>query len=86
MQFDLSEDRLTQLKNVMETCGIATQKELFNNALSLFEWAVKQRQDGRVISSVDDRNMKWKELSMPVLDNVRQTSPSPSARYRESAA
>lgn len=76
MQFDLPEARLAQLKELMETCGIATQKDLFNNALTLFEWAVRQRQEGRVISAVDEVNMKFKELSMPALENVRQLASS----------
>ena len=74
MQFELPEARAAHLKEVMETCGLATQKDLINNALTLFEWAVKQRQEGRVISSVDETNKKWKELSMPALEHVRQAS------------
>ena len=74
MQFDMPEARLAQLKEVMETCGLATQKDLINNALTLFEWAVKQRQEGRVISSVDEKNKKWKELSMPALEHVTKSS------------
>lgn len=72
MQFEMPEAKAAQLKEVMEKCGISSQKELFNNALTLFEWAVKQREQGRSISSVDERTLKFRDLSMPVLENVEE--------------
>ena len=70
VQLELSEDRVERLKEIMKLCEITTQKELFNNSLALFEWAVKQRQSGRMIASVDENNMRFKEISMPALEAV----------------
>jgi hypothetical protein len=70
IQLEVPESRYNELKALMEECRISTQKELFNTAYTLLEWAVKERRQGRTIASVDEQNMKYKELSMPVLDQI----------------
>ena len=69
-QFELSETRAEELKQLMAECNLSTQKELFNSALTLFAWAVKERRVGRVIASIDESTMKYKELAMPALQAV----------------
>jgi hypothetical protein len=49
---------------------IRTYAELFNNALTLFEWAVNQVKEGRIIAALDESTMKYKELAMPPLEIV----------------
>ena len=70
IQFELSEDRNKELEALMEKTGTRTKKDLFNNALTLLEWAVKEKRTGRIIASVDERGKKYKEIVMPVLENV----------------
>jgi hypothetical protein len=49
-RFELAElDRLT------EETRLSTRKDLFDNALTLFMWAVKAKRAGRIIASVDER-------------------------------
>lgn len=55
----------------MQKADINTKVELLNNALSLFEWAVKQKEAGRMIVSVSGDS--GKELIIPVLERVRRT-------------
>ena len=73
---EIPDDRASELRALMEQCGISTQRDLLNNALALFAWAVNERSTGRIIASVDEENMKFKELTMPALQRVavRQTS------------
>ena len=70
IQFELSEDRNKELEALMEKTGTRTKKDLFNNALTLLEWAVKEKRSGRIIASVDEREKKFKEIVMPALENV----------------
>ena len=70
IQFELSEDRNKELEALMEKTGIRTKKDLFNNALTLLEWAVKEKRSGRIIASVDEGEKKFKEIVMPALENV----------------
>lgn len=76
LQLELPEQRAAELRKLMEECQISTQKELFNTALTLFEWAVGERRKGRAIASIDESNMKYKELAMPALSAVRSEAPS----------
>jgi hypothetical protein len=67
IQFELPEEKVKELEALMREANIATRKDLFNNALTLFEWAVQETQSGRTIASVDEENKKYKELVMPSL-------------------
>ncbi len=78
IQFELSEDRNKELEALMEKTGTRTKKDLFNNALTLLEWAVKEKRTGRIIASVDERGKKYKEIVMPVLENVRVDEREPA--------
>lgn len=68
IQLDLPDDRVKELDTLMENTGLSTRKELFNNALTLFEWAVREKRLGHMIASVDDDAKKMKELVMPSLE------------------
>lgn len=72
IQFDLPEERIEDLDRLMEKGDIATRRELFNNALTLLEWAMHQRELGRIIASIDEESNNYRELHMPPLDNVRK--------------
>jgi hypothetical protein len=67
VQLDMSPNELQRLNWVMEVCDLGTRKELFNVALTLLEWAVKETNDGRRIASFDDRTNDRLILSMPAL-------------------
>jgi hypothetical protein len=75
----MPDERVKELDALMEITGSATRKELFNNALTLLEWAVKEKKQGRGIASIDDQEKKLKELVMPALENV---SAAPVVRER----
>ncbi|MBI5779633.1 MAG: hypothetical protein HZA49_09300 [Planctomycetes bacterium] len=67
VQFELPESKIKELETLMKEAGIRTKKDLFNNALSLLEWAIKEKREGRIIASVDEKNHKYKEVIMPLL-------------------
>jgi hypothetical protein len=70
IQLELSEDRVHELKALMEQVGVETYKDLFNNALSLFEWAIQEAEKGRTLASIDEQAGKYRELAMPVIDRI----------------
>ena len=67
IQLDLPEEQVKELDELMRETKVATRKDLFNNALTLFQWAVKAKRSGRIIASVDEENRTSKELVMPIL-------------------
>ena len=65
---------MDELKALMEEAGIPTYKELFNNALTLLEWAMDEVKAGRALASVDEQSDKYRVLLMPVLQTLAKTS------------
>jgi hypothetical protein len=70
MQLDLPDTKVEELNILMNKTGIATYKELFNNALTLLEWAVDQTKAGRAIASIDEEHETYRLLLMPVLETL----------------
>ena len=70
LQFEMPEERVRELDELAERTGLKTRVQLFNAALTLFEWAVKERENGRIITSMDEVTGKYKELEMPGLPRV----------------
>jgi len=75
-QVEISDDQMEELKQLMDLGGIPTNKDLFNNALTLFKWAARAKQQGLAICSVDGESKTIRELEMPALDVI-------SARARQ---
>ena len=71
IQYELTDERNKALENLMRETGITTKKELLNNALSLFEWAIQERKKGATLVSLDEHNNKYKEIIIPALNNIR---------------
>ena len=74
IQIDLAETRVRELEELMRVCDIATKKELFNNALTLLEWAVREVRKGNSIASVNEEEERYRHLEMPVLSNAAARS------------
>lgn len=80
IQLDLPEEQVKELDVLMEKAKLTTRKDLFNNALTLFQWAVKAKEAGRIVASLDEDNGTAKELVMPALENVPVPVPAGRAR------
>lgn len=79
VQLDLSTERVDQLDRLVGEAGFSTRKDLFNNALALLQWAVKEARRGRAIASVDEANDRFTELNMPFLSELsHQGVPKPN--------
>jgi hypothetical protein len=76
IQLDLPDEQVAELDERMAETKLRTRKDLFNNALTLFDWAIKQKKAGRVIAAIDESQDIVKELLMPALENV-SVSPVP---------
>lgn len=67
---ELTSERSTDIKRVMQETGIRTQAEFVNTAVAVFLWAVEQKKAGRYIASVDPEQKGYKELVVPALETV----------------
>ncbi|MCX6902903.1 MAG: hypothetical protein NTW03_05395 [Verrucomicrobia bacterium] len=71
VQLDFPKGKLLELQEIMTKTGMATRKDLFENAITLFEWAVDQRERGRMIASINEHDDTFRELVMPALAAVK---------------
>ncbi|MBA7496879.1 hypothetical protein ES702_07488 [subsurface metagenome] len=76
IQFELNEQGAQELEKLMEATDVATRKDLFNNALTLLEWAIKEKRKGRTIASLDEKEQKYKEIEMPILSRAAKSKVS----------
>lgn len=70
IQLDLPEEKVHELKALMAEADLETYKELFNNALTLLEWAIEEVKAGRDLASVDEGQESYRALVMPILKRV----------------
>ena len=72
LQIEITEDQDQHIQSLMEQAGLPTKKDLFNNALSLFSWAIEEVANGNSIASVNEEKGRYRELQMPALNHVAQ--------------
>jgi hypothetical protein len=70
IQLELSESQIRDLKSLMKETEVDTYKELFNNALTLFQWAVDEIKSGNEIASVNEERERYKVLVMHALERI----------------
>lgn len=73
IQFELTDEKAKELDEFMSVIGVTTKKDLFENSLSLLEWAIKEIQTNpdRVIGSIDEKKDTYKELQMAIFSNAK---------------
>ncbi len=79
IQIEVDDAGAKLLDDIKQRTGMSTYKDIFSNAITLFEWAVKQRAEGRSIASLDEHSKNYRELQMPTLEEAAR-------RARASAA
>jgi hypothetical protein len=66
-QLDFDDQGEKLVLDLERRTGVKTHRELFNNALTLLDWATEQAMQGRNVASLDMQTKQSKELLMPVL-------------------
>jgi len=64
--FEMKPENSDRIEELARQVGV-TKMQIFNNALSLLDWAVEEVKKGRVIASVDEENKKYKKILLPLL-------------------
>lgn len=72
VQLDILESRIQELEEVRKKCGLSTRKDVFENALQLFEWAVAQAEKGAAIGAYDEKKEEFLEVVMPCMERLKK--------------
>lgn len=67
VQLDLNPQQMAFVNALMADGGFDTRKDLFNNAVTLFGWAVQEARHGHVIGALDRNTKEFTVVNMPVL-------------------
>jgi len=70
LNFEFTEQQVKDLKELQQKTGSSTMKELFNNAMSVFEWTVNESIKGKKIASVDEEDKNYRVLVAPPLQRA----------------
>jgi len=58
------------LENLKRTTGLNQWQDLFSDAITMYNWAVKQRTEGRIVASMNEQEENYRELQMPSLERA----------------
>mgnify|MGYP003674245291 CR=1 FL=1 len=71
LQVELTNERMSAIDSLVKVTGMGSRKEFFDNALALMAWAIREREKGRIIASVDhDDSNDYREILMPCLAHL----------------
>lgn len=71
IQFEIPEVKVYELEQLMKIAGASSKKELFNDALTLLEWAIDEAQKDRIIGSISKDGDSYRELQMRAFSNAK---------------
>lgn len=78
---ELAPDAKGVVAHLMHETGLRTQASVFENALALLSWAVREVSRGRIIASLDEATKQYAELHMPALLGVTPLPPKGGNGY-----
>lgn len=84
VQFEIDEEELQTIKNLMGAAKIRTISAFIGEALYLYMWSLRERHAGRIIAALNELSGQYKQLVVPSLERVapltepqRTLSPEP---------
>lgn len=78
ISIETDEERDRRITELMGLTGARTKAELFEYALSLYDWAITEASEGKAIASVDRTEKQLKEVEMPPFTVARNRRRRPS--------
>lgn len=70
LEISIPEVRGRRIENLVEEGIVTSEQEYATYALTLLEWAINERREGRIVASIDDQSSQYRELVMPILSYV----------------
>ncbi len=71
ISYTISANRAAALNDLMIRTGVKTKNELIDNAVSVLEWLVEEKNAGRTVGSIDNEKNIIREIVLPALTELR---------------
>jgi len=83
IQFEMSRQKVRDLDRLMRVTSMRSRRELFDNALTFFEWGVAEIVRGNLVATVDDRAGCYQPMLMPAFVAARRFARSQPGKLRQ---
>jgi hypothetical protein len=71
-----------RVARLLDLGELGSQRELLDTSVTVLEWAVNQRLNGRIVGSIDESTGIFRELHMPYLEACGAKAPAQSSVTR----
>lgn len=76
IKLTLSDEETEEIELLIALCGLKSWEEFFNEAATVFRWAVYETMEGANISSVYDKRELIRIIKRPVFDHLTKRANS----------
>jgi hypothetical protein len=77
LQIDVRPGLMARFCRLLDLGELTTPRELLDTSVTVLEWAVNQRLNGRVVGSIDEASGIFRELHMPYLETCHAKAAAP---------
>jgi hypothetical protein len=83
LQIDVRPALIARFNRLLVLGELSTQRELLDTSVTVLEWAVNQRLNGRIVGSLDESTGIFRELNMPYLEacSLNSLPPRPVPQF-----
>ncbi len=71
VQIDIDDASRLMIDELKLHTGLSQWRDLFNEAITLLNWAVRQVTQGRTVASLDEQEKNYRELQMHSLEHAK---------------
>jgi hypothetical protein len=82
IQFEMSTEKVNDLDRLKEQTALRTRREVFDNALTFFEWGVNESANGHLVAAVDEESGLYQPIVMPVFSAARRRAQAGGTKPR----
>ena len=83
IQFEMTKEKVRDLDHLMHLTSMRSRRELFDNALTFFEWGVSEIMRGNLVAAVDEKRGFYQPMVMPAFVAARRSIRPRSAKLRQ---
>lgn len=80
VQFEMTQDKMTELLRLKRLTSLRTRRELFDNAFTFFDWGVTESVNGHLVAAVDEESGLYQPIMMPVFAVARRRAQTSGTR------
>lgn len=71
IQFEVSASLAKEIEAFEAEAEITSHREFYGNLIALWRWSAQRVREGKTITAMDIKTLKYNELTMPSLENIK---------------